>query len=61
MEKPRSNGWGYILAVLLGAIGGGMLMAVATRAVPRMMSQMMGQMMQQMGERMKENGCSPET
>jgi hypothetical protein len=65
MDKLRPNGWGYLLAVLFGAIGGGIFVAVATHAIPKMMSQMMAQMMpkmmQNMRERMKERGCSPDT
>lgn len=46
---------GYVLAAVLGAIGGGLIVTVATRAIPKMMSGMMRNMMAQMGE----GGCSP--
>ena len=46
---------GYALAVILGAIGGGLLVAIATKAIPKMMSGMMQNMMMQMGE----NGFNP--
>jgi hypothetical protein len=52
METQRRN---YVLAATLGAIGGGILVAVATRAIPRIMSGMMRNMMSQMGEA----GCDP--
>jgi fatty acid desaturase len=41
---------GYIVAAALGAIGGGFMVAVVTRAVPRMMAGMMQNMMARMGE-----------
>ena len=46
---------GYALAVLLGAIGGGLLVAIATKAIPRMMSGMMQNMVMQM----QKNGFNP--
>jgi hypothetical protein len=69
MDKPRSNGWGYLLAALLGAIGGGILIVVATRAIPKMMTQIMSQMMpkmmpemmQKMCEKLKASGRLPDT
>jgi CheY-specific phosphatase CheX len=44
---------------LLGAIGGGLVVAVATKAIPKMMSQMMAGMMQNMMAQMGEAGCDP--
>jgi len=38
----------YILAASIGAIGGGIIVAVTTRTVPKMMSAMMRNMMLQM-------------
>ncbi len=49
----------YIIAVLLGAIGGGIIVALATRAIPRIMSQMMSQMMPKMMAQMGEGDCGP--
>lgn len=46
---------GYILAAALGAIGGGAIVAIATKAIPRMMSGMMRNMM----TKMAEGGCNP--
>jgi hypothetical protein len=46
---------GYVLAAALGAIGGGAIVAIATKAIPRMMSGMMRNMM----VRMAEGGCNP--
>ena len=45
----------YMLTFALGAIGGGILLALATKAVPKMMSGMMRNMMNHMGG----EGCSP--
>ena len=44
-----------MLAVALGALGGALLMALATQAVPKMMAGMMRSMM----ARMRDGGCDP--
>jgi len=44
----------YILATFLGVALGGLVVAIATKAIPKMMSGMMKNMMSQMGEA----GCS---
>ncbi len=49
MAQCCSGGKKYLLPVLLGAVGGGLLVAWATRAVPGMMSAMMSNMMSRMG------------
>jgi hypothetical protein len=46
---------GYVLAAALGALGGALLMAVATRAIPKMMAGAMRSMM----AHMREGGCDP--
>ena len=46
---------GYVLAAALGALGGALLMALATRAVPKMMAGTMRSMMAQM----RAGGCDP--
>ena len=46
----------YVLVALLGAIGGGLFVALATQAIPRMMAAMMRNMFAQM----KASGCNPE-
>ncbi len=46
---------GYVLVAVLGAAGGGLFVAFATRAIPRMMAGMMQNMMAQM----KASGCNP--
>ena len=50
---------GYILAAVLGAIGGGLIVMLATKALPKIMSQMMAGMMQNMMTRMAEEGRNP--
>ncbi len=50
-----SRNAGYVLAAVLGAMGGGLLVAVATRAIPRMMASMMQNRMAQM----KAGGGNP--
>ncbi len=60
MQNLGSQHRSYLLAGALGAIGGGLAVALATRAIPRLVSQIMSGMMPavmaQMGE---ECGASP--
>jgi uncharacterized protein YneF (UPF0154 family) len=46
-------------AVLVGALGGGLIVALATRAIPKMLSRMMSEMMRRMMSQMGEDGCDP--
>jgi hypothetical protein len=46
---------GYVLVAALGALGGALLMALATRAIPKMMTGAMRSMMAQM----RDGGCDP--
>ena len=50
-----SNGKKYAVVFGLGAVGGGLLIAWATGAIPKMMSGMMEKMM----SRMQAEGCDP--
>ena len=59
MKDLISSYKGYFIATILGAVGGGLLVALVTRAIPKIMSQMMAGMMQNMMVRMKEEGCNP--
>ncbi len=49
----------YAVTFLLGAVGGGLFVTLATKAIPKMMTQMMSGMMQNMMSRMSESGCDP--
>ena len=55
MDNKGSCSKGYMFAVVLGAISGGAIVALATKAVPKVMSGIMRNMMTHMGER----GCDP--
>ncbi len=59
MDRVGSHGTGYILAAVIGAIGGGRVVALATRAIRKMMSQMMSRMMDNMMARMGEGRRDP--
>lgn len=55
MNNIQSSIKGYALAVLLGAVGGGLLVSIATKAIPKMMSGLMQNMMMQINQ----NGFNP--
>ena len=55
MTNKGSNNKRYMLAVALGAIASGLIVAYATKAMPRMMAGMMHNMMALMGG----EGCNP--
>ncbi len=59
MDTGLDRRKGYAVAFLLGGVGGGVLVAVATRAIPKMMSNVMSGMMQNMMAKMKEGGVNP--
>ena len=59
MSKRGSRRVGYLFAALLGAVGGGVVVAIATDAIPRMMTQMMSGMMQNMMAQMGEGEFDP--
>ncbi len=59
MNTTFSQNRGYVVAALLGAIGGGVLVTIATKAIPKMMSNMMAGMMQTRLAQMRESGCNP--
>jgi hypothetical protein len=56
MSDQRKN---YAVAFLLGAVGGGLFVAFASKAIPKMMTQLMSGMMQNMMSNMSESGCDP--
>ncbi|MFQ5812321.1 MAG: hypothetical protein ACE5I2_03900 [Anaerolineae bacterium] len=55
MSNISSRRKAYALAAALGVIAGGLVVAFATRAIPKIMSGIMRSMMAQMGE----GGCNP--
>lgn len=59
MEKKGLTYQGYILAAGLGAIGGGLIIAVFSKAIPRMMSEIMSGMMKNMISQMGGGDCNP--
>ncbi len=59
MLNTGSRNKGYVLAALLGAAGGGLVVALATRAVPTMMARMMAGMMKNMMAQMKASDGNP--
>ncbi len=63
MQHSNSSKRGYILAAFAGALGGGIAVALATKAIPRIASQMMNEMMSKMPrlmmEKMKSEGFDP--
>jgi hypothetical protein len=56
MDDKTSSRNKYILTFALGTIVGGIGLALATKAMPKMMSRMMQNMMAQMGK----EGCDPQ-
>jgi len=64
MRKTNSQTSLYLISALLGAIGGGILVIAATKAIPTMLSNMMSGMMRNMmppfgGTQMGACGCNP--
>jgi hypothetical protein len=59
MKKTISKSSPYLLSALLGAIGGGILVIVATKAIPTLMTRMMTGMMQNMMAQMGACDCNP--
>jgi len=55
MSDEGCNVRKYMVAMAVGAVGGGILIALASRAMPKMMAGMMRNVMTMMGG----EGCSP--
>jgi hypothetical protein len=56
LSQDNANWQKYLLTMLLGAVAGGVLVAVMTKAIPRMAAEIMAGMM---GRMMAEHGCNP--
>ena len=59
MDDTRSSAKGYAIAALLGVVGGGVLVAVATKAVPKMVDGAMSRIRHRMIEHMRRSGINP--
>ncbi len=57
--KKNSSVWGYVIAALLGALAGGLVVAWATRLIPKMMGKMMADFPRRMMAQMKAEGRDP--
>lgn len=60
MNFSDSHIKGYLIATFAGAVGGGLLTLVTTKALPKIMSQVMSSMMKNMMSRISEGSCQPE-
>ena len=60
MDSGVSRKTGYVIAGLLGAASGGLVVLIMTNAIPRMMKQIMAGMMENMRAQMSSVGCKPE-
>ena len=58
-HTTSSSGVRYLLAGSIGALVGGILVLVASNAIPKMMSRTMPGMMSSMMSKMGRDGCSP--
>ncbi len=59
MLSPSSSINRQILVAVLSAIAGGLVVALATEAIPKMMARTMAGFMQRMMAQQGANGCSP--
>ena len=59
MESKNPKMGGYILSAGLGALGGSIIFAVLTNAIPKMMAAMMSGMMENMISQMGGEECDP--
>ncbi|CAG0934792.1 hypothetical protein TFLX_03668 [Thermoflexales bacterium] len=59
MQNMNSSRQGYLPAAIAGALIGGLLVLVMTKAIPTMLSQLMRNMMTDMCGQMGECGCNP--
>ncbi len=63
MRNSSSSKRGYVLVAVVSALGGGIAVAVVTKAIPRLVSQIMAEMMSKMPhvmlDHMKSEGFDP--
>ena len=53
MSSPNTERGRYLVVLILGAVAGGLIVAVATKAIPKIMSGLMEQMMSEMPQKMR--------
>ena len=49
----------YLLAAGIGAVFGGITLAILTKAIPNMMTRVMSEMMRNMMSQSGDDGCNP--
>ncbi len=59
MPESTCDSKRYLIVAILAALGGGLAVVFATRALPEMMSELGPKMMQKMMGQMGEDGCDP--
>ncbi len=59
MKQSISQRSPYLISVLLGAIGGGILVMIATRAIPTMLANLLSGIMGKMMSKMERSDCNP--
>ena len=59
MPDDAEARWGYIAAGIVGMLAGGLIVALATRAVTKVASRMPSDMMCGLAQKMRDEGCEP--
>ena len=63
MSKQGIDNRRYLVALILGVVSGGIVVAIATKTIPKIMSRMMSQIMSEMPQKMmaqmKTKGIDP--
>ncbi len=59
MKQTVSQQGLHLGSVLLGAVGGGIVVMIATKAIPAMLANFLFAMMGKMMSRMEAGGCNP--
>ncbi len=60
MKKTISKASPCLISALLGAIFGGILVMVATKAIPTMLTNIMSRLGEMMKSKMEACGCNPQ-
>ena len=59
MYLKRTKAIGYLVTFLFGVLGGGLIIALVTKAIPKMIRQITSDLSQTMMSRMREYGVDP--